>query len=235
MSDALSSLDDRTEALDVRVRGFLFCLRRDDLGRLSLAAPHLSGYGAMALDWSEAEVRRRIAGGKKQLLARAAGLHKKPDANVLDATAGLGRDGFTLAALGAHVTLVERNAVLAALQRDALRRALADPALAQAAARITLIEAESATALRDARHYDTILLDPMYPDDGKRALPSKEMQMLRDLTGGDADADELLHAARNSGAKRIAVKRPAKAPWLGSLKPQGVLEGTQARFDLYLL
>ncbi len=79
-----------------------------------------------------------------------------------------------------------------------------------------------------------IYLDPMYPDDGKRALPSKEMQILRDLTGGDADADALLDAARQSPVSRVVVKRPAKAPWLAGSKPTLSMEGTQARFDIYL-
>lgn len=233
MTLSTSSLDDATETLDLTVRGFLFQLRRSE-GALTLAAPHLAGYGAMRLDWTDADTRRRIAGGRRQLLARAVGLMKKPAARVLDGTAGLGRDGFTLAALGATVTMVERNAVLAALQRDALRRALQDALAAAAAARITLVEADATLALAAAQGHDAIYLDPMYPDDGKRALPSKEMQMLRDLTGGDADADALLHAALASGVPRIAVKRPAKAPWLAALKPQAVIEGTQARFDLYL-
>ncbi len=227
-------IDDRTEALDLTVRGFLFLLRRDDEGRLTLAAPHLTGYGAFALDWAAADVQRRIAGGRKQLLAKAVGLHKKPSVKVFDGTAGLGRDAFTLAALGATVTLAERNPVLLALLRDAHRRALASPQLCAAAQQMTILDHDSAAGLSAAADHEVIVLDPMYPDDGKRALPSKEMQILRDLTGGDADADALLTAALASGVKRIAVKRPAKAPWLAGIAPNTALEGTQARFDLYL-
>ena len=230
----LPSIDDTTEALDLMIRGFLFCLRRDAEGRLTLAAPHLEGYGAFAVDWASADVQRRISGGKKQLLAKAVGLHKKPSAKVFDGTAGLGRDGFTLAALGAEVTLAERNPVLLALLRDAHRRALAQASLREAAERIHIIEHDSAGTLLAAQGSDAIYLDPMYPDDGKRALPSKEMQILRDLTGGDDDADALLTAARQSGVGRIAIKRPSKAPWLANSKPNLSLEGTQARFDIYL-
>ena len=230
----LPSINDATEALDLTVRGFLFCLRRDTEGRLTLAAPHLEGYGAMTVDWASADVQRRIAGGRKQLLAKAVGLHKKPSAKVFDGTAGLGRDGFTLAALGAEVTLAERNPVLLALLRDAHRRALAQTSLRDAAGRIRIIEHESTGTLLAAQGFDAIYLDPMYPDDGKRSLPSKEMQILRDLTGGDDDADALLSAAQNSGVHRIAIKRPSKAPWLARSKPSLSMEGTQARFDIYL-
>lgn len=230
----LPSIDDKTEALDLTVRGFLFCLRRDSEGRLTLSAPHLEGYGAMVVDWASPDVQRRIAGGKKQLLAKAVGLHKKPEAKVFDGTAGLGRDGFTLAALGAQVTLAERNPVLAALLRDAHRRAMAQASLRDAASRIRILEHDSATGLAVAAGHDVIVLDPMYPDDGKRALPSKEMQILRDLTGGDEDADALLPTALAAGVARVAVKRPSKAPWLAGMKPNLSMEGTQARFDLYL-
>ncbi len=231
---AIPPIDDTTKALDLTVRGFLFCLRRDGEDRLTLSAPHLEGYGAITVDWASADVQRRIAGGRKQLLTKAVGLHKKTDANVFDGTAGLGRDAFTLAALGARVTLAERNPVLLALLRDARRRALAHPALADAAGRMTIVEQDSTAGLDIAKGHDAIYLDPMYPDDGKRALPSKEMQVLRDLTGGDADADALLAAALQSGVARIAVKRPSKAPWLAAAKPSLSMEGTQARFDLYL-
>ncbi len=230
---ALPSLE-VSQALDLTVRGFLFCLRRDEAQRLTLAAPHLAGYGAFAVDWASPDVQRRIGGGRKQLLARAVGLAKKPDLKVFDATAGLGRDGYTLAALGATVTLAERNAVLLALLGDAHQRALALPMLADAASRIRILEQDSTVNLAAAAGHDVIYIDPMYPDDGKRALPSKEMQMLRDLTGGDADADALLAAARSSAVSRVVVKRPSKAPWLAAAKPSLSMEGTQARFDIYL-
>ncbi len=227
------SIADGIETLDLNIRGFLFCLRRVD-DQLTLAAPHLAGYGSMVIDWASAELQRRIAGGRKQLLGKATGLAKKPRLKIFDATGGLGRDAYTLAALGATVTLAERNPVLAALLRDAHRRALMNPMLQPIAEKITLLEGDSATVIAAAAGHEVIYLDPMYPDDGKRALPSKEMQILRDLTGGDADADALLIAARASGVARVVVKRPSKAASLAGAKPNLVIEGTQARFDIYL-
>jgi 16S rRNA (guanine1516-N2)-methyltransferase len=178
-------------------------------------------------------VKRRVSAGKKQLLARAVGLPKHPGLALLDATAGLGRDGFTLAALGARVTLAERNPTVAALLRDAHARALADPDAAEAAARIEIVEADGRTLCPpggEAR-FDVVYADPMYPERGKTALAGKEMQLLRELTGGDPDADGLqdLNARR-----RVVVKRPVKAPPLAGHPPSLALAGTQARFDIYL-
>ena len=175
---------------------------------------------------------RRVRAGRKQLLARAVGLHKDPALRVLDATAGLGRDGFTLAALGARVTLAERHPTVVALLEDARARALADPAAAEAAGRIEIVHADGRKLMGPPASFDVVYLDPMYPERGKAALAKKELQLLRELTGGDADADALLEAA--NARRRVVVKRPLSAPPLAGRKPSLALTGTQARFDIYL-
>lgn len=181
-------------------------------------------------------MRSRIAGGRKQLLARALGLKSGTALHVVDATGGMGRDAFTLAALGARVTLIERQAPVCALLRDACRRALeASQAQIRAAAeRIDIVETDARVWLSSAARYDAVYLDPMYPEDGKSALPQKEMQLLRELSGGDADADELLQAALRGCGKRVVVKRPLHAAPLAHTPPHAVMRGTQARFDIYL-
>lgn len=227
-----------TKALNLRIRGFLFELREID-GRLSLRAPHLAGYGAVSIDWGDADLKRRIQGGKKQLLGKATGLAKYPHPHLLDCTGGLGRDAYTLASLGATVTLLERAPPLVRLLQDAHTRALAGETTRAAAERLTVIGASAHdyldAAANDANgpRWDVIYLDPMYPEDGKAALPSKEMQVLRELTGGDADADALLPLARRCCSNRVVVKRPSKAPWLNGEKPGLEFKGTQARFDVY--
>ena len=203
-------------------------------GRLELRALHRPNYGAISAEWTGAELRRRIAGGRRQPLPRAIGLHKDPGLTVLDANAGLGRDGYTLAALGAGVTLVERNPTVFALLRDAHQRALADPQAQVVAQRIELLAGEARAMLAGGRHWDVVYLDPMYPDDGKTSLPGKEMQILRDLTGGDEDADLLLQPALACARQRVVVKRPLKAPWLDGVEPSMSLRSTLLRFDVYL-
>ena len=202
--------------------------------RLQLRALHRQNYGAIAADWSGAELKRRIAGGRRQPLARAVGMHKDPALHLLDANAGLGRDGYTLAALGARVTLVERNPSIVELLRNAHQRVLADAQSEAVGRRIDIIASEARAVFGSGQHWDVVYLDPMYPDDGKAALPGKEMQILRDLTGGDEDADLLLEPALACARQRVVVKRPLRAPWLGKLEPSMSLRSTQLRFDVYL-
>ncbi|HUP92637.1 MAG TPA: class I SAM-dependent methyltransferase [Solimonas sp.] len=196
-------------------------------GRLCLRALHHPDYGPICADWNSPEMRRRIAAGKRQLLARAAGLPRRPHAKILDATAGLGRDGFVLAALGARLTMAERHPQLAALLRDAQARA--------SGGALEVLEIDARTLLAGERCWDVVYLDPMYPHQGRTALPQKEMQLFRELTGGDTDSGDLLALARARAHDRVVVKRPLHVPPLGGAPPSLELRGTQARFDIYLI
>ncbi|MGQ0530890.1 MAG: class I SAM-dependent methyltransferase [Panacagrimonas sp.] len=213
-------------------RGFSLVMDGD---RIGLIAQHRPDWKPVCADWLSAEMRSRIRSGRRQPLARAVGLHQKPDLCVLDATGGLGRDAFTLAALGAHVVLAERQPLVVELLRDAQRRARgsAEAAICAAADRIRVISSDALDINEAQGPFDAVYLDPMYPDDGKSALPQKEMQLLRDLAGDDLDAAGLLAHVRRL-APRVAVKRPNKAVHLGDQQPQASIDTTQTRFDLYL-
>lgn len=225
---------DGGRAPDVGVRGFSFSSEQDARGRLVLRALHHDNYGSICADWSTIELRRRIAAGRRQPLARALGLARRPNLLVVDATGGLGRDAYTLAALGARVILLERQPLVFALLQDAWRRAKDDIDQTEAAGRIVLHQADATEWLRQTTlRCDAVYLDPMYPDDGKTALPSKEMQILRELTAGDSDADALLDSAIEA-TRRVVVKRPRRAPALAGRTPDAAIHGTQLRFDLYL-
>ena len=213
-------------------RGFSFVLRQNNDEpdqRLELHARHHPRFGPVFTDWLSAEMYRRVAAGKRQLLARAVGLNKRASLRVLDATGGLGRDAWTLAALGADVTLAERNETLFTLLQDGHRRAvLIEPEIAQ---RLLLVRADAHVLLQQS--WDVVHLDPMFPHAGKTALPQKELQILRELCGDDTDADSLLAPAL-AAARRVAVKRPLSAPALANRKPRATLKGTQMRYDIYL-
>jgi len=183
--------------------------------------------------------RRRFGGGRGQLVAKACGLAKGVSPSIVDATAGLGRDAFVLASLGAQVLLIERVAAIAALLDDGLKRASRHSDTADIAARMTLCHgdaAQSLAALVASAHFvpQVIHLDPMFPHREKSALVKKEMRLFRELAGDDNDAPRLREAALDVATHRVVVKRPRKAPPIEGPAPQHTLEGKTSRYDLYV-
>ncbi len=195
--------------------------------------------GPVSVDFGAAGMRHRRAGGQNELLGRAVGIGKKPELQVVDATAGLGRDSFVLADLGARVLLCERNPLIAALLRSGLQLASEqeDPWLRAVVERMQLRETDARGLPAEVlAGTDVIYLDPMFPQRDKQAAVKKEMALFQLLLGsGDDSADGLLQWALQQAVARVVVKRPRKAPPLGERKPSHVLSGKSVRFDVYTL
>ena len=110
------------------------------------------------------------------MVARAVGIRGSVRPSVLDATAGLGRDAFVIAALGCEVTLLERQPVIAALLEDGLQRArAAGGEVAEIAERMQLLHCDAIAAMGDWQlpTPQVIHLDPMFPHRDKSALVKK--------------------------------------------------------------
>lgn len=200
-------------------------------GHLQLRDTRPGAPGPLWVDFASRDADKRRSAGRGLLLARACGVRKgKPPPRVIDATAGLGRDAHTLAALGCPVTAIERNPAAFALLRDALDRAADDPATVN----IGLLAGEAADLLARLPRADVVYLDPMFPDTGRTALSRKEMQYFQAITEPGDDA-VLFQAALASGAHRVVVKRPKVAPPLApTRKVDVVFKGGSVRFDVYL-
>ncbi|GAB2908112.1 class I SAM-dependent methyltransferase [Rheinheimera gaetbuli] len=203
---------------------------------LVLRHSDLPKQGDILVDFASgaASYRRLHGGGKHEAIAKACGLHKKRDLTVLDATAGLGRDAFVLATLGASVTMVERNPLVAALLFDGLRRGAAITELSWLSERMHLLHSSALQALQQASTVDVVYLDPMFPARDKSALVKKEMRAFHDVVGSDADADALLAPALQLAQKRVVVKRPGYAEYLALQAPTMSVTGKNNRFDVYI-
>lgn len=221
---------------DQEVQPHLLLLAYRD-GRLQLEPADRSS-GAVWVDFAGGASRHRLQGGA-DLVVRAIRGRSKGSLWVVDATAGLGRDAFVLAARGFQVTMIERSPLVAALLADGLQRAAqsAEPLVAEAAARLTLCCADAVEWLRGATASapDVIYLDPMFPDERKSALPKKEMRLFQRLLAHGDDGPALLHAALQRASRRVVVKRPPKGPPLGGVLPAYVLAGKAVRFDVHAL
>ena len=179
-------------------------------------------------DLASGRARGRVAEAALagQPLARALGIRRLAAALdrapwLVDATAGLGVDAWQAAALGARVTMLERDPVVHALLADGLARARAsdDERARRVAGRVALERVDAADrleALADAPRGDRpelVYLDPMYPPSRRRGRSRKGIEFLHELLGPPADdGGALLDAALRAATRRVVVKRPAGAP-----------------------
>lgn len=163
-----------------------------------------------------------------EMVAKACGAKNKP--NVLDLTAGLGRDAYLLAHLDCNVLMFERNPIMHALLSDALQRLKA----IQPNIQLFLHHQNSqAITSKDIAIPEVIYIDPMHPERVKSALVKKEMRILREVVGEDMDRINLIEHAFVLGAKKVVVKWPAKQPLELSKKPTHSFKGKSVRFDVF--
>lgn len=180
--------------------------------------------------------RRKFGGGRGQDIAKAVGLNKGASPHVLDATAGLGRDAFTLASLGCQVDMLERSPVVFALLADGLSRACDcnDGEVRAIASTMSVSFGSLLEGFQPNQTIDVVYLDPMFPERQKSALVKKDMRFFHAVVGEDPDADALLDAAMAINCARVVVKRPVKAPVLNGVKPSHQIVGKSIRYDVYV-
>ena len=210
--------------------------------RLRLANSELGEKAALEIDFFEGSLRHRrhFGGGRNQDLAKAVGLNRNPKISILDATAGLGRDSFVMALIGATLKANEKNEVLVTLLQwahlSALEKAQADQdwELVEVLERMRFRHRDTALD-HESDQFDVVYLDPMFPERQKTAKVKKEMQILHQLLCEDQADDESLFAACIAAARsRLVIKRPLRAPAFADRSPQHQVRGKTVRYDLYV-
>ena len=179
--------------------------------------------------------RLLYGGGRGQDLPKAVGMKAGKTPDIVDATAGLGRDAFLLASLGAQVTLIERSDIMHTLLQDGLKAASNAGGLhAEIASRMTLIHGD-AIDLLPAMNPEVVLVDPMHPPRQKPALVKADLRAIRDIVGTDDDQLTLIQTALAAASKRVVLKWPAKASALDRLKPcSHQIVGKTVRYDVFM-
>lgn len=201
---------------------------------LGLQWPPPAKAGSVRVDFASEALKWRLQGA--DLLVKAVRGRRRDPLVVIDATAGLGRDSYALAARGFDVVMLERSPVVAALLQDGLQRGQScdDVGVRAACQRLQLLQGEAADLMKRIPRADVVYLDPMFPERDGQALAKKEMQLFQRLLGeGGDDADSLLETARRIAKLRVVVKRPRKAPPLAGATPSHQLQGRAVRFDVY--
>lgn len=192
------------------------------------------------IDFDNPELTRRIIDPSRfrSELYKAVKL-KDSNFNVLDATAGLGRDAFFIASFGINVSMIEHNRIVHELLEDGLTRGK-DSKVAEIISRMELFygSAEALIGkLCTTKKFDVIYLDPMFTGMKQSPKPKKELMLLRDLLDKEEtnDNSQLLDIALKHAKKKVVIKRHKLSPYLAGKQPNHSIVGKTNRFDIYLI
>lgn len=209
---------------------------------LALRLSSEPNWGDIRVDFTSAQLayRKQHGGGKNEAIAKAIGVKGDQSLKVLDCTAGMGVDSFVLASVGASVTMIERNPLIAALLEDGLERAqsfFADD-MSACVHNMKLVHADAAEFIQTSSEtFDAVYLDPMFPHKKKSAMVKKEMQAFQKLLGPDVDSDDVFQQAIEIATQRVVVKRPSHAESLSHgqfSKPSVQITTKKHRYDVYI-
>ena len=173
---------------------------------------------------------------QKETIIKAFGIKKTYKPNILDTTAGLGRDSFILASQECSITMIERNPIVYILLNNALKNSIKDFSLKDIIKRMNLIYSDSITFLlhNKIENIDIIYIDTMFPKTNKDRLVKKNMQIFQNIIKNDTDDKELLNISLKQNVKKVIVKRLLKMNYINNLKPNIEIKGTKIRFDVYI-
>lgn len=179
--------------------------------------------------------RLRFGGGRGQALAKAMGLRAGKTPMIIDATAGLGRDSFLLASLGAQVILIERSDTMHSLLADGMERAAREGGeFQEIISRMTLLKGDAKDFLPELSG-EAILIDPMHPPRKNSALVKQELRQVREIVGTDDDAVDLVRVVLRHARNRVVLKWPAKAdPMEGLRACSHQICGKTTRYDVFM-
>ena len=180
--------------------------------------------------------RFRHGGGRGQALPKAIGMKGGKNPKVVDATAGLGRDSFLLASLGAEVIMIERSAHMHKLLTDGMARAKdAGGDVAEVMKRMSLLHGDSKEILPSLSP-EIILIDPMHPPRTTSSLVQKEMRLTREIVGLDEDSADLAKIALGCASNRVVLKWPRRADPIPDIRaPSHQIIGKSTRYDVFMI
>jgi|GEM_PF-1466202 len=189
----------------------------------------------LVLQWQQ---RAKSHKGKQEPLAKAFSLGKpKKPSQIVDTTAGLGRDSLTLALSGANVVMIERELPLICLLQQALQLAQGQSWFLDIHHRLELFAGDAQHYLTSHDNSDSTIAwycDPMFHhNSSKSAQNKKAIQALQYLCKKEPINDLpniLLHQL--TPGQKLVVKRPLHEPGLDLLLNFQIKTKT-CRFDVH--
>ncbi|MFT5549117.1 MAG: 16S rRNA (guanine1516-N2)-methyltransferase [Candidatus Azotimanducaceae bacterium] len=171
-----------------------------------------------------------------QSLLKACSNKQRSIKTVLDLTGGWGMDSVMIAHGGRSVTMLEQNRLIYAITAHSLKCAKAHSRLTQTIDRIITLNITGRDFLvqhEGSGEFDCIYLDPMFSNHKSSAKPSKEMQLLQQMTS-NVDIELTFSLALKQANNRVVMKRPLKSPPFCDRQPDIVYREKTIRFDVYL-
>jgi len=199
---------------------------------LSFFHPEARSKKKFQIDFNSGSTGWRIKrADHEKLIKKALGKSDVP-LNILDCTAGMLQDTLLFLSLGHQVTALEQSKILFHLLQDGISRSKDQHIFKK----LNLINTKASSYAAQAKNFDVIYFDPMYPATKKTALSSGqieyiskilEIEYLKDNSINDFEVLQLIPA------RKMVVKRPIKAKPF-SLQTNYQVFGKTTRFDVYI-
>ena len=199
---------------------------------LSFFHPEARSTNQFRIDFNSGSTGWRIKrANHEKLIKKALGRSKKP-LKILDCTAGMLQDTLLFLTLGHQVTALEQSKILFYLLQDGISRSEDQSIFNQ----LDLKHMNACSYASQAKNFDVIYFDPMYPPSKKNALSSGKLEYIAKILEVESLKNNPMHdfeVLQLIPAKKMIVKRPIKAESFSSQLNYQVM-GKTTRFDVYI-
>ena len=199
---------------------------------LSFFHPEARSTNQFRIDFNSGSTGWRIKrANHEKLIKKALGRSEKP-LKILDCTAGMLQDTLLFLSLGHQVTALEQSKILFYLLQDGISRSEDQSIFNQ----LDLKHMNACSYASQAKNFDVIYFDPMYPPSKKNALSSGKLEYIAKILEVESLKNNPMHdfeVLQLIPAKKIIVKRPIKAESFSSQLNYQVM-GKTTRFDIYI-
>ena len=199
---------------------------------LSFFHPEARSTNQFRIDFNSGSTGWRIKrANHEKLIKKALGRSEKP-LKILDCTAGMLQDTLLFLSLGHQVTALEQSKILFYLLQDGISRSEDQSIFNQ----LDLKHMNACSYASQAKNFDVIYFDPMYPPSKKNALSSGKLEYIAKILEVESLKNNPMHdfeVVQLIPAKKMIVKRPIKAESFSSQLNYQVM-GKTTRFDVYI-
>ena len=197
---------------------------------LSFFHPEARSTNQFRIDFNSGSTGWRIKrANHEKLIKKALGRSEKP-LKILDCTAGMLQDTLLFLSLGHQVTALEQSKILFYLLQDGISRSEDQSIFNQ----LDLKHMNACSYAPQAKNFDVIYFDPMYPPSKKNALSSGKLEYIAKILEVESLKNNPMHdfeVLQLIPAKKMIVKRPIKAESFSSQLNYQVM-GKTTRFDV---